>query len=566
MATVFGSNDSEPPRVEFTRKGYWRVVNSLDEVISQHMTHIEAFESATNAAFAGEQPRILPPWYEVTAVGFQIEGGEATQPANYALSGDVLVSMAVTAVLRYYSEQSALRTLYVNPSHPAASDSYDVSEVSSEQPWATLMRAVRGSSDQYSPNSSQAAQAGDLVLTYPGTYVGEAGGDEFDVTYNPVNQGTAANPIRFEAVYHACQLSDTDANRSIIQTVSSGGRGGAAIGANSRNYIIWEGFFLDENDILTAADTGPVVFFGTEGCQCIASRIHCIPVAWAETNHNAIRFQHSSYGKALDNKIDGVRMSNAGRGEAILAYSSHHMEWAWNTIWDCFEGCNPKGDNGGVLIENPFSIHHNHIFECDRGIVTGGIKSPSGTTEYCTVYQNIIHDCDSFGLQVITYDSISASHLRVVNNTMWRNGPSGEAHIYFSGTGSQTLVDSMFRNNILVAVNEKMYQSYHLSLAVYERAVWDNNAYHQHTSDFLGYNGGVLSFSVWRGRGNDANSFSADPQLTDPANGDFTLQAGSPCVDAGVDVLNLLGGGTSASINMGAHIGLGDEFGVRAAA
>ena len=60
------------------------------------------------------------------------------------------------------------------------------------------------------------------------------------------------------------------------------------------------------------------------------------------------------------------------------------------------------------------------------------------------------------------------------------------------------------------------------------------------------------------------NSLAQDPQFVDDANDDFSLDTGSPCLDAGLDYLNLLGNGTSGAINLGADVGIaGDVFGIR---
>ena len=44
------------------------------------------------------------------------------------------------------------------------------------------------------------------------------------------------------------------------------------------------------------------------------------------------------------------------------------------------------------------------------------------------------------------------------------------------------------------------------------------------------------NFAQWQAAGYDTNGLNTDPLMTDPASDDFTLQAGSPCIDAGVDV------------------------------
>jgi len=46
-----------------------------------------------------------------------------------------------------------------------------------------------------------------------------------------------------------------------------------------------------------------------------------------------------------------------------------------------------------------------------------------------------------------------------------------------------------------------------------------------------------ITLAAWQtASGGDANSIDSDPLMTDPANGDFTLQVGSPCINTGTDV------------------------------
>ena len=58
-------------------------------------------------------------------------------------------------------------------------------------------------------------------------------------------------------------------------------------------------------------------------------------------------------------------------------------------------------------------------------------------------------------------------------------------------------------------------------------------------------NGDLSAFALPQGRGDgtlfgalgfEENGLGEDPLMTDPANGDFTLQAGSPCRNVGTDV------------------------------
>jgi len=49
---------------------------------------------------------------------------------------------------------------------------------------------------------------------------------------------------------------------------------------------------------------------------------------------------------------------------------------------------------------------------------------------------------------------------------------------------------------------------------------------------------GEMTLTQWQSNHSQdtIGTINSDPLLTDPANGDFTLQAGSPCINAGTDV------------------------------
>lgn len=66
-------------------------------------------------------------------------------------------------------------------------------------------------------------------------------------------------------------------------------------------------------------------------------------------------------------------------------------------------------------------------------------------------------------------------------------------------------------------------------------AMFDGNCYHNITEYlFSTVDGTITDFAAWKSfTGQDANSQEADPLLTNPGAGDFTLQATSPCRKAG---------------------------------
>jgi hypothetical protein len=67
--------------------------------------------------------------------------------------------------------------------------------------------------------------------------------------------------------------------------------------------------------------------------------------------------------------------------------------------------------------------------------------------------------------------------------------------------------------------------------------LFDYNLYFQAAGSpvmFLGW-----TFAQWQAQGQDVHSLIADPLFTDPANGDFSLAAGSPAYNLGFQPIDV---------------------------
>ncbi len=67
-----------------------------------------------------------------------------------------------------FTQSSFAKELYVNGA--TGSDVTTYASNDAAHPWATLGRALWGNANKSTPNSGQAAQAGDIVLVSAGTY------------------------------------------------------------------------------------------------------------------------------------------------------------------------------------------------------------------------------------------------------------------------------------------------------------------------------------------------------------------------------------------------------------
>lgn len=138
-----------------------------------------------------------------------------------------------------------------------------------------------------------------------------------------------------------------------------------------------------------------------------------------------------------------------------------------------------------------------------------------------------------------TWNGGSIDGLQIYNNTSYWNPVVDEPALVNIGTAYSGTRARFFKNNIIYSTVSKLIWSDN-TLA------FDNNLYwYTGSGPWFGYNGGWYnSFSAYQsGSGQDANGKYANPLLNSPtyhANGKpttpFTLQSGSPAINAGANV------------------------------
>lgn len=169
------------------------------------------------------------------------------------------------------------------------------------------------------------------------------------------------------------------------------------------------------------------------------------------------------------------------------------------------------------------SHHHTRIFRnYIDGVANGdciGIHSLDNlTSENIQIFSNVLINADHWGIRHGTNaeNSGMASKAYIYNNTIYNNA------IGAVGTSSSiTPID--LRNNILwgyVQVPTLLTSS--------------NNLWYQTSGTLLTYNSTDYTSATISTF--EATAQTGDPLFTNPATGDFTLQAGSPAINAGVNV------------------------------
>jgi parallel beta-helix repeat protein len=429
------------------------------------------------------------------------------------------------------------KNLYVNGS--TGNDSVTYAANTQENPWRTIGRAVWGGVTVALSNGSEAAQAGDTVIVEAGTYLTtQAKGERYDPIYNPVNSGTQGNPITIRA------------NGTVVLQSNTDGVGEPIIGAYQRDYIVWDGFYIDEANVHTKRDTGPVVIWGSDHCVIQNCEIKGVNQSWSD-NHNGIRIEYSDYALIYKNIIYGFA-GNWGDNEAgIMTYDTSYSVFANNLIYDNGSGIFIKGFHS--LPEQTGNVVKYNII---RNNTKGVYVYLANNTK---VFQNIIKE-NVNGLQMMSAVEQNISvpvNTRIANN-IFDNNTRAVRHSQSDGDCSN-LQNSLFRNNIVIDGSYLIYSEgcENIDLTTSDILYNHNNYYNQ---GGIQLRGAAYTLSSWQEEiSQDISSLSINPQFQDRANNNYRLPEGSALTAAGVDILDLnYNGSVSDTIPLGLYV-TGDE-------
>lgn len=446
-----------------------------------------------------------------------------------------------------------MATLYVNSATGDDSRSYATAQ-NSATPWATIARAAWGSTSYGSPNASAAAQAGDTVLIAAGTYTeyGSTTNDsesKWRVALNPANSGTSGNPITFRGVGNVYIR---------LQTTIYG----PMIGAQNRDYIVWDNFEIDDTYGGSASDFGPVAFAANSNyCQLINSTVQGHNGSYnngratfggnyrligLEDAHN-ITIKNNSISRALSTDGSAGEQNEAG----VMGYDCTYITIEHNEFSNCGCAVFVKGAHAPDVQTN-WTIRYNRVTTCLHGIrvLTG---------DDCDIYQNIVHDNTETGLYAGFGEALRSQW---VNNTIY-NCPRG---IVLQDDGLAGGLNAIhFYNNLVVGSGAggggAIYNWSAGALADVD-ASFTRNFYYSNSTHFNGEGIGAINFATWQGtHSKDVDGVNGtDPQFTNAAGGNFHIANATALVTG--RVVESVGGTNGATIPVGAYISGTEEIGI----
>lgn len=444
--------------------------------------------------------------------------------------------MPLMAALLFLPLTAEAKTLYVNAS--TGNDATTYAANSETAPWRSIGRAAWGSANRSAPNANEGARAGDVVRIAPGTYttVGNLTGGGFgrqDVAYNPINNGAAGSPIRFECT-GPCVL-----------TYSSGA--GPMIGATDRNYIEWSGFSINEATAPSRADTGPVTFFRVTGGSIENSTLIGNPnwTARVGDNYTGVRLEDAMNVRIVGNRIRDFGGQAGDRNHAgVQTYRSYPLLIENNEFTNCGSGIYLKAYANVVQTGR---VRFNIFLNNRHGLNV--LLQPFTASQPLLIYQNIFAGNRESGVWINAFDNgvTDAKWVRFFNNTLvdnasavatynWASFPAGSNFLFWNnvvtGTGNRVRQD----NSDAVTNNQK------------DRHDFDRSVYASATIEV----GGVArTMAYWQGLGQDVSSVVVNPGFVSAT--DYRLSPSSPARTVG-RALYGIGGATGTAIPAGAYI------------
>lgn len=219
---------------------------------------------------------------------------------------------------------------------------------------------------------------------------------------------------------------------------------------------------------------------------------------------------------------DGIGVSSGVDVSGNWVRKSDNEEWTTPTHY--------SHPDGIVAISSNNRIWNNRVDGFEQNIYIDALNDAPADMTNIVVYGNLVTTNapdpttnNMYGI-VVQAESRNIDGVKLFNNTIPRHD------IRAGGTAGMTLANLWVSNNIA----RSGYGN--VNTGIVQNATWksDNNCFFALSSWYEGI-GGIYSLADWQAKaGKDASSINGDPAFT--AITTWTLQAGSPCIDAGANL------------------------------
>jgi parallel beta-helix repeat protein len=185
---------------------------------------------------------------------------------------------------------------------------------------------------------------------------------------------------------------------------------------------------------------------------------------------------------------------------------------------------------GGGTIRYCFSRNNGNAYDGGGGIVVDSIPANKTTR----VYYNVVYGNVYRGMEVSQCGA--GDSIFVYNNTLYDNAQSdwgAGLHVQLNNPLSAGAIK--IKNNLIFYSKYPDFQQGD-NTAPYDIS---NNLYYRTSGNMIIWNGTTYAynqFTTYQSASGDTTSLNTDPLVTNTSTYDFTLQGGSACINAGIDV------------------------------
>lgn len=393
-------------------------------------------------------------------------------------------------------------------------------------PWETVsysLSQITGGDSLLMAGTFQETDSTDLNGVLTTMYIHGFDGSEGDSTYFG-RWPDSANPI--------IQADSNNFRRSIVMYVCN--------------------YFILENLVVRSSNKGLYLL------SCEHLRIDSVESYWhygstGESNVGGIHPDGVKYMTLQHCILHDIFGRDGWRDPAEVNSSGIHMYYTDSSIIQDNIIYNIVGGNGisNKREDSSCIIRNNTIYKSSTGYRMLGLSNDT------YFYGNVIHDLTGFGISFDEPGVAASDHSKIFNNTVYNVSGVG-----FQVAGSISKPGIHVWNNIIT--NDTVSVSGHYRMATRDCPLpdWysDYNCFYDPLTSIIGYWQDAdpvveLNLAAWRtASGGDGNSIQSDPLMTDPSGGDWTLQAGSPCLTTYKDTTFTLWNGEEITTDgMGAY-------------